>query len=274
MCLTSWLAQPIFRGENLRADRYHEATPGEVGRLEQIMDDQFNLQQVRLPHWGGIISDITYGPDRPANEVAVEHNSLSSSAAWGCGNIPRRVTTLPLTEFLQNTRGPPEEYAVTRLKVVPAAREKRAAPQKIAPRNETEALRQRQGIYRGKRHIDQEELRRQNPYAQKSTWELLRIEVKAFREHIDYDSDQEEANANDAIRKNKYGAYEERQEMRRQCKNHRCITHRMVGERRTQGLTSHNNGRHKKHPTHQSNIQYHQCANTHRTDPWELLLKY
>ena len=110
------------------------------------------------------------------------------------------MATLSLTEFLQNAREPTEEYAIARLMVVPEARGNRAPPQKNAPRNETEELRRRQGRYRRKRHSDLEALQQQNPYAQQPIWKELHIEVKAFRERTNCDSEQEEVNAHATIR--------------------------------------------------------------------------
>ena len=46
----------------------------------------------------------------------------------------------------------------------------------------------------------------------------IRNEVETFIEHVGYDSDREEENANAAIRKRKYNAYEKRQELRKQGK--------------------------------------------------------
>ena len=216
MVLTNWLVRPIFKGGILRADRYREETPGEVDRHEQIiMEDHFNLQQVRLFHWGGIISDITYGPSRPVDESRrrTKQHVIIGRGGWGAH--------FPMDGHAAPNRIPSKHKRARRrirhrkCQCCTCRARQAGVFTKNAQRNETEALRRRQGRYHRKRHIAQEELRRQYPYAQQPTWEELQSEVKACREHINYDSDQEESNAHDTIRISKYAAYEKRQEMRR-----------------------------------------------------------
>ena len=86
----TWISEPIFKDESLRASRYHEATPGELGRLEKLMGYRCNIQ-IRLFRWGRVISDITYGPARPVIESRRRTQQLSIYGRRGCGNISRRM---------------------------------------------------------------------------------------------------------------------------------------------------------------------------------------
>ena len=153
------------------------------------------------------------GPHAPSLKVAAEHSSFPSTAAEDVETFPdgwNSVIGRRPTQHKRTVRG----YDIARLKVAPASRGKRAFSQKSATRNETEALRRRRGRYRKQRNVALGGLRRRNPYGQKPTWEEMRHEVKAFREHSNYDSDQEEANAQATIRKSEHTEYEKRQEMR------------------------------------------------------------
>ena len=120
---TNWIAQSIFKDETLRGDRYREETPDDMDRLEQLMEDHCDLQQVRLFHWGRTIEDIAYGPSRPVPGSRRRTQQLISYGRRGCGNISRWMTTLPPAAFRQNEREPAEAYAITRLKVAPSSRE-------------------------------------------------------------------------------------------------------------------------------------------------------
>ena len=124
-----------------------------------------------------MIADITYGPLHPVNDSRRRTQQLIIDGRRACGGISRWMTTISLTAFLRKEREPAEEYAIARLNVVPAARG-------------AEALRRRKGRYRKQRRSSLGELQQQNPYPQRPTWEELRTEVKAFREHISYDSGQ------------------------------------------------------------------------------------
>ena len=147
--LATWMAQPISKEESLRANRYRESTPYEVDRLEQLMGDRIDLQQIRLFRWNRAISDITYGPARAVSESRRIAQQLVIYGRKGCENIFGRTTTLSLTAFLHNARAPTGEYAIARLIVVPAKRE-------------TKTLRRLQGRYRKKRNNALGEIRQQN----------------------------------------------------------------------------------------------------------------
>ena len=108
-----------------------------------------------------------------------------------------------LAEFLLNSRDPSGDYAITRLKIAPSARE-------------TESIRRRQGRYRRQRNHVLREIQQKYPYGKLPTWYELRGEAKTFREQTNYDSAQEDTMHHEKIRGGKYKAYEKLQEARRQ----------------------------------------------------------
>ena len=156
------MAHSIFKEESIRSNRYHDATPGGVDRLEQLMEDRSDLHQIRLLHWGRVIADITYGPTRAVNDSRRRAKQLVIYDRRGCGNIFRWATTRSLTARLHNASEPTEKYAIARLRAVPAARGKRAFSPKIAARNENETLRRRQGRYREIRNYAPGAIRQKN----------------------------------------------------------------------------------------------------------------
>ena len=144
------MSQPIFKEESIREDTYHAATPDEVDRLEHLMGDHFDIQQIRLSPWGRVISDITYWPKRAFGESRRRTQQLVSYGRRLCENISRWMAKQSLAAFLHNARAPTEEYDIASLKVAPATRE-------------TEKLRRRQGRYRKQRNNALGGIRQQNP---------------------------------------------------------------------------------------------------------------
>ena len=133
----TWPAQPIFKEARLRANRYHESTPCEVVRLDQLAGGHFDLQRI-LSRWDRVVSDITYGPARAVNEGRRATQQLAIYDRRGCGNIFRRMAALSMAAFLHSTRAQAEEYSIAGPKVAPGARE-------------TEAIRRLQGRCRKQR---------------------------------------------------------------------------------------------------------------------------
>ena len=135
-------------------------------------------------------------PHAPATKVAARRNNSSFMAEWGGGrkHFPTDGNAIDDCIHPQH-KGPKEEYAIARLKVIPAARGKRALSPKSEPRNETEALHRRQGRYRKKRNHALQEIQQQDQYGRQPAWKELRDEVNAFRWQINYGPAQEEVNA-------------------------------------------------------------------------------
>ena len=134
------------------------------------------------------------GPRAPSTKVAARRNHSPSTAAGVWEHFPMGGNSV-------TGRIPPQQQST----------DGRICHRKTQSR--TRMTRNRR--YRKKRNNDVGEIRQRNPYGRQPTWEDLHHEVNAFREHINYDSDQEEASAQATIRKRKHTSYEKRQEMRR-----------------------------------------------------------
>ena len=142
-------------------------------------------------------------PSRAVNDSRRRTKLLIIYDRRGFGNVPRWMATLSLASSLLNSRRKTADYAITRLKIIPSARE-------------TEALRRRKGRCRRKRNQVLREIQQKDAYGKPPTRYELRGEVKALREQTNYDTAQEYNKNQAKIRKSKYTAYEKRQEARRQ----------------------------------------------------------
>ena len=205
-----WLTQPLFKEASVRANNFHEATPGEVDRMEQLLGDHYILQKIRLFRWGRIISDITYGPARAVNVSRRMTQQLAIYGRWGVRKrIPLNDNDVvdgipPLQKRTDRRICHRQTHSCARI-----AGYRNTTPMPMAIPKENQPGHPRNSTT--------------EPYGRQPTCKDLREEVNAFSEHINYDSDQEDAKHQANVRKSIQAAYEKRQEMRRQVEKHSCV---------------------------------------------------
>ena len=112
------------------------------------------------------------------------------------------MAALSPASFPTSNQNPEEAYEMTRIKIAPTARE-------------SGVTRRRNGRYRRHRNQAHQEIQQKDPYGQPPACREIRNRVKTFRNGTNYGSDSDDAQRQEPIRRNKYAAYEKRQEMRR-----------------------------------------------------------